>query len=251
MILYEYPFNERIRSVMRLEYLFKRLFAFAGASDPMQQHVALSVLFEIMDSCDRAEVRTGILQDIDKQKTNLEAYRNYPDVDTEALNQAIADLDRVSAALSGTGRIGQSTRENEWLMSLKNRFAIPGGTSQMDMPSYSAWQLFPEEERKASLLNWIRPFMPLYDGVAQVLKTLRESGHPVEANTQEGGVYQEMLGGKIYQLIRVWVPEHIRTYPEISANKYIIWIRFHQFSPEQKTELVTSPIAFKIALCNV
>ena len=83
MILYEYPFNERIRSVMRLEYLFKRLFAFAGASDPMQQHVALSVLFEIMDSCDRAEVRTGILQDIDKQKTNLEAYRNYPDVDTD------------------------------------------------------------------------------------------------------------------------------------------------------------------------
>jgi len=236
---------------MRLEYLFKRLFAFVRESDPLHQHVALSVLFEIMDSCDRAEVRTGILQDIDKQKTNLESYRHYPGVDLDVLNQAIADLERVSAGLSGTGRIGQVTRENEWLMSLKNRFAIPGGASQMDMPSYSAWQLFPEEERKSALLSWVRPFMPLYDGLAQVLKMLRESGSPVEATTQEGGVYQEMLGGKIYQMIRVWVPDHIRTYPEISANKYIVWIRFHKFTAQQKTELLTSPVAFKIALCNV
>src|SRR5690606_27083505 len=120
-VLYEYPINERIRSLMRLEYLFKRLVAVISGTSPMHQHAALSLLFEVMDTWDRAEVRSGILQDIGRQKANLENYRHHPNIDLGALDSAIADLNRVSAALMGKGRIGQAARENEWLMSLKNR----------------------------------------------------------------------------------------------------------------------------------
>ena len=33
VIVYEYPFNERIRAYLRLEYLFDRLFFFAREGD--------------------------------------------------------------------------------------------------------------------------------------------------------------------------------------------------------------------------
>jgi cell division protein ZapD len=251
LVLYEYPINERIRSLMRLEYLFKRLFAFISGTSPMHQHVALSLLFEIMDTCDRAEVRSGILQDVDRQKSNLENYRHHPNIDLNALDSAIADLNRVSAALMGKGRIGQAARENEWLMSLKNRFAVPGGTSQIDIPSYHAWQLSAEENRQRAITQWVEPFMPLFDGVSVVLKMLRESGSPVDASTQEGGVFQEMLGGKIYQMVRVWVSGERLIYPEISANKYVVWVRFSELDNQYKTQLITTPTAFKMSFCNV
>ena len=45
LILYEYPLNERIRTLLRLEDLFERLDFFAGREHPLDHHVALTTLF--------------------------------------------------------------------------------------------------------------------------------------------------------------------------------------------------------------
>ncbi|MDI9654662.1 cell division protein ZapD, partial [Burkholderia cenocepacia] len=44
MILYEYPFNERIRTLLRLEDLFERFAFFLAQEDPREHHVALTTL---------------------------------------------------------------------------------------------------------------------------------------------------------------------------------------------------------------
>ena len=49
MILYEYPFNERIRTYLRLEHLFRRLGELIPRSHPLDHHYALSTIFEVMD----------------------------------------------------------------------------------------------------------------------------------------------------------------------------------------------------------
>jgi hypothetical protein len=55
LILYEYPFNERIRTLLRLEDLFERLDFFLAQEHPLQHHVALTTLFEIVDvTCSRS-----------------------------------------------------------------------------------------------------------------------------------------------------------------------------------------------------
>ncbi|MDZ4131097.1 MAG: cell division protein ZapD, partial [Hydrogenophaga sp.] len=40
MILYEYPFNERIRTYLRLEQLFRRLAELRQRSHPLDHHYA-------------------------------------------------------------------------------------------------------------------------------------------------------------------------------------------------------------------
>ncbi|MEP6965626.1 MAG: cell division protein ZapD, partial [Polaromonas sp.] len=45
MILYEYPFNERIRTYLRLEHLLQRLGELVKRESPIDHHYALATIF--------------------------------------------------------------------------------------------------------------------------------------------------------------------------------------------------------------
>src|SRR4029078_10232462 len=47
VISYEYPLSERIRTLLRLEVLYRRLHSFLERLEPLQHHVALLLMFEI------------------------------------------------------------------------------------------------------------------------------------------------------------------------------------------------------------
>ena len=61
MITYEYPLNERIRTLLRLEDLFERTLYFVQGTGAQEHHIALITLFEILEVAGRAEaeVRTA------------------------------------------------------------------------------------------------------------------------------------------------------------------------------------------------
>ena len=68
MILYEYPFNERIRTYLRLEHLFRRLSELMARDDALDHHYALATIFEVMDVGARADLKSDVLKDLEKQK---------------------------------------------------------------------------------------------------------------------------------------------------------------------------------------
>lgn len=250
MILYEYPCNERVRSLLRVEHLFDRLFFFAKGDDPHYHHISVATLFDLLDICDRTDLRGAVLQDLERQRTALSALRQHPGVDPVMLDAMLAEIQAAAAELGAQGRVGQELRDNEWLASLRGRVSVPGGSSQVDMPSYFSWQLKPVAARSNDLRQWIMPFMPLYKGLALILRLLRDSGDPMDVVASQGA-YQEMLGGKLFQLLRVWVDAALNVFPEMSANKYVIWVRFAAQDADLKPQSVTADVPFKLARCNV
>ncbi len=250
MILYEYPCNERVRSLLRVEHLFDRLFFFAKGIDAHYHHIAVTTLFDLLDICDRTDLRGAVLQDLERQRTALGALRQHPGVDPQMLDAMLAEIQSAAAELGAQGRVGQELRDNEWLASLRGRVSVPGGSSQVDMPSYFSWQIKAPEARSDNLRDWIMPFMPLYKGLALILRMLRDSGDVVDAVARQGA-YQDMLGGKLFQLLRVWVDAALNVFPEMSANKYVIWVRFAKQDSELKPQPVTADVPFKLARCNV
>lgn len=129
MILYEYPFNERIRTYLRLEHLFRRLAELVARSSALDHHFALTTIFEIMDVATRADLKSDVLKDLDRQKLILNGYRGNPAISEAVLDEVIAQLDHGFTTLSQQpGKAGQSLTENDWLMSVRSRAAIPGGT---------------------------------------------------------------------------------------------------------------------------
>ncbi len=249
MILFEYPFNERIRALLRLEYLFDRLFFFAQAEDPRMHQAAVSAMFDLLDACERTDLKGAILQELERQRIALSPLRDHPGVEQAALEDTLGGIERNIAALAPQGKIGQSLRDNEWLVSLRGRLAVPGGATQVDMPSYYAWQSKDAAVRQADLQRWIGPLRPLSDGLSRVLQLLREGGRRTDCVAAQGA-YQEMLGGRQHQLLRVWIDESLCLFPEISANKYMIWIRFSTQDGELKPQQVGRDVPFVLSLCS-
>lgn len=245
---FEYPFNERVRTWIRLEYLLDRLMFFASPGDARMHQVAFSTLFDVLDATERTDVKGGIMQDLERQRITLTQLQGHPGVDVQALDEVIGQIDGAIGALSRQGRTGQVLRENEWLTSLRGRLSVPGGGTQVDMPSFHAWQCKDVERRCADLRTWIEPLLPLQQGIGLVMRLLRDSGTR-EAATARQGAYQQMLGGKSYQLFRVWLDDGLGVFPEMSANKYMVWIRFSEQDGVIKPQPVLRDVPFRFALC--
>jgi cell division protein ZapD len=250
LIIYEYPFNERIRTLLRLEDLYEKFVFFLNQEHPQQHHIALSTIFEMLEVAGRADLKSDLLQELERQKQTLLGFRSNPNVLPERLDAVLSEVDTVSAALmSAQGKTGQNIRDNEWLMSIRGRTIIPGGACEFDLPSYYAWQHRPAQQRINDIAGWFAPLLPLFDAISVVLRLLRESGR-TSKTIAEAGSYQQMLQGKVYQMLRLSVDETLGAIPEISANKYMLWVRFTLHDGDMKPKSFENDVPFELTLCN-
>ena len=251
MISYEFPLNERVRTMLRLEDLFLRISRFISKTERADHHAALGVLFEILEVASRADLKSELLQELERQKKALNALHNNPEISEKALDIALNEIEHDSAGLLNmAGKIGQHLRENEWLMGIKQRACIPGGVCEFDLPSYHYWQHQSEELRRADLNAWINPMLPLRDGIAITLKLLRESGK-VHHFVAHQGTFQQMQGGRVAQLLRISLDKTLPCFPEISANKYALNIRFVAANFSAKAALYEEDVEFDLTFCSL
>lgn len=248
-ILYEYPFSERVRTLLRLEDLFEKLAYFSAQAHHFCHHTALVTLFEILEVTSRADLKSDLLQELERHKQTLLTLRNNPQVSESALAAVLADIDRAQQALNATpGKAGQVLRDNEWLTSIRSRASIPGGTCEFDLPSYHAWLMRPAEERTRDLAAWTQQLAQFNHGLAIVLRLLRETAHHSTQVAQQGA-FQHMLQGRTHALLQVRVDPSLGAIPEISANKYMLWIRFTTADRDQKPRPIERDVPFDLALC--
>lgn len=251
MITYEYPLSEKVRTLLRLEDLFERADHFLTKEDPLAHHTVLLTLFEILDVAGRADLKSDLLQELERQKQVLLGFRNNPQIAESALRQFISDIERTSAALfATTGKMGQHLRDNEWLMSIKQRTGIPGGACEFDLPSYHFWLHRENAKRGADLAAWIAPLLPIRDSAYIILKMLREGGKPVKHLARQGA-FSQILGGKQSQMVRIRLPQDAQFIPEISANKYALNVRFSAFGNEPRPRVCEADVEFELTFCNL
>jgi cell division protein ZapD len=241
MIRYEHPLNERVRTLMRLEGLYARSLFFTGETTPEAHHAALLALFEITDVAARADLKTDILQELERQRQLLAPLRNNPAIDREMLD----------ALLALTGKAGLHLRENEWLMAIKQRTALPGGVCEFDLPAYHHWLHLAPQQRQHDLQSWIAPFLPIHGGLTIILRLLRENGK-TSRHTATHGVFQLMLTtAKVAQLLRLTLPANLPCVPEISANKYALNIRFIGIAGMDRGTVYDGNFDFELTFCNL
>jgi cell division protein ZapD len=251
IIDYEYPLNERIRTMLRLEDLYNKALAFSARPDNIDHHAALLILFEILEVASRADLKSDLLQEMERQKQVLDSLRRNPSVSEEALNKILAEIEKTSAEmLKVPGKIGQHMRDNEWLMSIKQRTGIPGGVCEFDLPSYHYWLNLDPAVRQQDLHDWLAPLLPIKDGLSIVLRVLRESGK-VGRHVASQGVFQYMLAGRMAQMLRISLNRNFPCIPEISANKYAINIRFTTQAGNQRPKVYEMDVDFELTFCNL
>lgn len=251
VILYEYPLHERIRTYLRLEHLSLRLHQLTSRMDALDHHFALVTLFEIMDVAARADLKSDLLKDLDRHKHTLEGYRGNPAIAEAALEKVISELDQSFEALNAQpGKAGQSLSENDWLMSIRSRISIPGGTCEFDLPAYYAWQHKTGVLRQAELNQWASTLTPLTDAVHLLLKLLRDSGSPQKVMANGGQFQQNLPQGRTFLLLRLALDTGQEVIPEISGNRLMVSVRLMRLGEDQRPHATSDDVPFELALCS-
>ena len=251
MILYEYPFNERIRTYLRIEHLCQRLAELVSRDSALDHHFALATIFEIMDVGARADLKSDVMRDLEKQKQILNGYRGNPAIEERVLDGVIFDLDQKFSTLNGmAGKAGHSLTENDWLMSIRSRVGIPGGTCEFDLPAYYAWQHDTVEKRRDDLQRWVATLVPLADSVRMLLKLLRESGVPQKVIATAGQFQQNLPQGRTFQLLRLALNPALGLIPEISGNRLMVSIRLMHLEADNHLHSSAQDSTFELTLCS-
>jgi cell division protein ZapD len=251
VILYEYPFNERIRTYLRLEHLFRRLGELVPRDHPLDHHYALATIFEVMDVAARADLKSDVMKDLEKQKGILNGYRGNPAIAEGVLDEVVGDLDACFNALNNQpGKAGQSLTDNEWLMSIRSRIGIPGGTCEFDLPAYYAWQQLDAETRRSDLSRWTRTLGTLAESVHLLLKLLRDSGTAQKVMAVDGHFQQTLPQGRTFQLLRLRIDPALQLVPEISGNRLMVSVRLMRQEGSDRLHASNESAELELTLCS-
>ncbi|MGB3067836.1 MAG: cell division protein ZapD [Ottowia sp.] len=251
MILYEYPFNERIRTYLRLEHLLERLGQLMPRESALDHHFALITIFEIMDVSSRADLKSDLLKDLEKLKVHMTAFRGNPAISETSLDMILGQLEDSFTQLSGQiGKPGHELTDNEWLMSIRSRAVIPGGTCEFDLPAYHAWQHHQPASRRADLEEWASTLGPLARALGLLMQILRDSGKPQKVMSVAGQFQQALPQGRTFQLLRLRIDESIGLIPEISGNRLVASVRMMKHEADGKLHLAREDVPFELTLCS-
>lgn len=249
-IIYEQPLNERIRTLLRLESLFRNIRDTLNEPTPASSHATLERLEEILTLTDRSELKKDLMKELERNHMTLAALKERSGVNHQQLDDFLDRLKQLGQELDAErGKPGQEIRNSELLKGFRQRLGTPGGLSDIDFPHYHFWLNLPAEKRIASLTEWVSCFDTIRDAVSLVLDMIRRSATP-SAVVATKGFYQHSLDKDTpYQLIRVTLPADSPYYVEISGGRHRFSARMMIPNLNERPSQATEDVSFQLTTC--
>lgn len=249
-ITYEQPLSERMRTFLRIEFLRAQTDYHAKDLRGFGARAAVAGLLEMMMILGRGDVRADVLKELERQAAWLTNYSRQPGVDQDRLGSLVSDVGRLKARITQAGpHFMNSLKECEFLNTIKHRSSIPGGTCVFDLPDYGYWLNLSHDERAQQFERWMQALEPICDAVAELLWLTREATDPAEL-VAPAGLYQHHTERQTQiNLVRVTIPRAVSFYPEISAGRHRVTIRFVRWNGvDMRPTQVADDVEFLLAL---
>ncbi len=252
IIAFEQPLTERIRTFLRLEFLFAQHEHHRQDHSEFGVRATLNTLLDTLVVLSRSDLKNDILKELTDQYVQLTRLAARPGIDQQRLGGILEDITRAQNGLQqlATQFAGSLLRESDFLNGILNRSGIPGGTCGFDLPHYHFWLSQPYERVRRDLDAWRADIKPFTDAIGLYLRLLRNSipAQPVEARN---GMYVITPPGPC-QLIRVLVLPDTGVYPEISAGKHRCTVRFMNARDSgARAYQAAADIPFQIQFCSL
>ena len=249
-IFYEQPLNERMRSFLRLEHLFKQAAYTLRGYSIWDSRSTLTSITSILDLLSRNDLKTELLKELERQEKTLSALADLPGVDKEQLTNILKQIETSQQnILNFDGQLGQNIRDHELLSSLRQRSSIVGGTCDFDIPYLHYWLQQPPEYRIEKLEYWLEMLEIISHPISLILDITRESSSPINTVAEAGFYQQNIDSNQPVQLIRVGLPQDSEYFPEISAGKQRFSIRFMLSQDENRPTQSSDDINFQLICC--
>jgi cell division protein ZapD len=248
---FEQPLNERIRMCLRVETLMKRFHYFDGLKGDWSAYSALLIILELTSLLERGDLKKELMKELDRQHGALKPLTEHQGIDHSKLELILGKqksaLDRLHRL---DGKLGEHLKRNDFLIGIKQRASIPGGTCDFDLPQLRFWLNQGHEHRSADLHEWVAPYVELERVIELILNSIRDSA-TADTVIAEGGFYQQALDTRqSTQMLRIGVDAETSIYPEISAGKHRYSVRFMQpASRDTVPSQVNRNVEFLLSRC--
>jgi cell division protein ZapD len=251
-VVYEQPLNERLRILLRLDFLYTQALYHTERPEVWSTRGAVASLLEILAITARGDLRSEVIKEMERHIQTLHGFQARPGVDPGRLREVVSNLLRLRGELTRmNANFMQPLRESEFLNAIKHRSAIPGGTCEFDLPDYNFWLSRPAAVRMRMFGEWMELIRPLCDSVVEILWVTRQSAHPRE-ETAPGGIFQINLErDNPTQLLRLELPADSALFPEVSGSHHRCSVRFMSWEDlAQRPVQTESDVRFILARCT-
>ncbi|MEZ5534727.1 MAG: cell division protein ZapD [Thiolinea sp.] len=245
MIIYEQPFNEKVRLFLRLELLVSR-FRYHLTSNKQPDIIsALTLLLELYNLSARIDLKSDMIKEIDRSSQSVRrliAETGEQDVTLERLTDHSNQLYQLR------GPLGQHLRTHTFFSTLRQRASLPGGMNSFDIPLLNYWLGNGQEVCVRDLQNWCEPFMQTADAASFLLNLVRTYCEG-KNHVAQAGFFQLSLR-ESYHLLQIELPDDAGVYPEISAGKQRFSLRFVELSSlDERGKQAAGDVSFRLKLC--
>jgi cell division protein ZapD len=250
-LIFEQPLNERMRTFLRLDYLYNQALYHNEKASQWGSRAAVASLIDILAITTRSDVRSEVLKEIERHLVQLAEFENKAGVDGGRLRALINNLTRLRTALSAAGAAYlQPLRDSEFLAAIKHRSAIPGGTCEFDLPDYFYWLNQDAASRTQAFNEWLALLRPLCDAVAEVLWLTRQNGRSRNELAAGGTFTINFDRDTPLQLLRICLPASAGIYPEISGSHHRCSVRFLKWNGlASRPSQAEGDIPFQLVTC--
>lgn len=251
-IIFEQPLNEKCRTLLRLSRLFEQLDYHLPQDSPWHARTALRVLLDISVILARADIKSELIKEMDRYHLSLSRMADLPEIDHDRLQHILQNLEESQRALRQVkGQLGAALRASEFLNSVLQRSAIPGGGFDFDLPQLHYWLAQPHAERLLQLDRWRDEIAAVQEAVDLLLGLIRHSTTFAPCQATAGFYSQGLPSGAAVQMIRVRLPGDSALYAEISGGKHRFSIRFMDSSDWEHPVQTARNLRFELNVCII
>jgi cell division protein ZapD len=251
-LIFEQPLNERMRTFLRLDFLYNQALYHNEMQSQWGSRAAMGSLLDILAIAARGDVRADVQKELERHLAQLNVFQSKPGVDSARLRTVMSNLLRLRADLVACGsNYLAGLKDSEFLSAIKHRSAIPGGTCEFDLPDFFFWLNQATDQRARSFNEWLATLRPLCDAIAELLWITRQQGK-ARQEIARGGVYHITFERDTpIQLVRIALPANAGLYPETSGSHYRCSVRLLAWNglnsrPQQTTE----DVPFALTCCT-
>src|SRR5690349_24755723 len=95
--VYEQPLNERMRTFLRLDFLYSQALYHEEREDAWATRAAVGSLLEILAITARGDARSEVLKELERQMSIMSDFQSRPGVDRGRLSAVLTNLERLRA----------------------------------------------------------------------------------------------------------------------------------------------------------
>lgn len=250
--IFEQPLNERIRVFLRIEALIERLNFFKLQDNDHANYHALLTVLELTALVERGDTKQETIKELERQHKVLNALISHQSVDKSRLELTISKIKNALTKMHAMdGRLGEHLKKVDFLLAIKQRASIPGGSCDFDIPQLRFWLNMDYEARVKDIDRWALPYYQLYETIILILNLIRESALADNVSAKNGFFQNTLDTDLANQMLRIELNANENIFPEISAGKhrYSIRILQAQETSDQLPVQVKKDIDFKLYLC--